>query len=141
MKYNRKNLVNNALIQGSRDYMKTEFLKGESVSEPIAPEGLAQVFADAECREYATGILSTVYVRLNTAFEFGDRIQFGSGNDPLEIVTPTQAAPNDPYSVVAYVDFMSEDRNEPFQSGDVIRCDSIEPSGVTGYRTIFYGNE
>lgn len=100
------------------------------------------MFADAECREYATGELSTIYVRLNQAFGFGERKEMGSGNNSLLIATPIQAAPTDPYSIVAFVDFFSEDQNESFQSGDVIPCVSREgPSDVTGYRTIWYGTE
>lgn len=99
------------------------------------------MFADAECREYATGELSAVYVRLNQAFGFGEGLHLGSGDNALMIVTPTQSDPDNPYYVTAYTDFMGEDQNEPLQSGAVLRCEAPDPVDVTEYRTIWYGTE
>lgn len=115
-------------------------MKGEPVPEPIAPEGIAQVFADAECREYANGTLDRVYVRINGGpFEFGDAIDFGTFPDSLSIYTPTTADPDNAYAVVAYVDFMSDDMTDPIQPGQIVECVASDAYDVTNYTKIWYG--
>ena len=117
-------------------------MKGEPVPEPIAPEGIAQVFADAECREYANGTLDRVYVRINGGpFEFGDAILFGTYPDALRIDTPTDENPATPYDVVAYAAFLSDDMFDPIQPGQILECVASEPTDVTNYTKIWYGGE
>lgn len=118
-------------------------MKGEPVPAPIAPEGIAQVFADAECREYANGAVNIVYVRINGGpFEFGDELIMGSGQNQLRITTPKPDYPDDPYGVVAYTEFIW-DSDGPIQPGTIAECVSASPTpvDVTGLRTIWYGDE
>lgn len=117
-------------------------MRGEPVPEPIAPEGIAQVFADAECREYANGTLDRVYVRINGGpFEFGDGIELGTYPNELRIVTPTNADPDIPYEVDVYVDFISEDITNPIQPGQIVECFASAALDVTEFTKIWYGGE
>ena len=117
-------------------------MKGEPVPEPIAPEGIAQVFADAECREYANGTLDRVYVRINGGpFEFGDAITFGTGDDQLMIQTPTQSDPDNNYMVTAYIDFVSDEMPDPIQPGQIVECVASFETDVTNYTKIWNGGD
>lgn len=117
-------------------------MRGEPVPEPIAPEGIAQVFADAECREYANGTVDKVYVRINGGpFEYGDEITLGTGDDQLWIITPTQSYPDSAYSVAAYLDFQSAEMPDPIQPGQIVECVSRAAYDVTNYTKIWYGGE
>lgn len=117
-------------------------MRGEPVPAPIAPEGIAQVFADAECREYATGMVDKVYVRINGGpFEYGDAIKLGTFPDVLQIDTPTNQDPDLPYAVFAYVDFSSDDMTEPIQPGQIVECVASDPLDVTNFTKIWHGGE
>ena len=66
----------------------------------------------------------------------------GSGRNRLEIFTPNPDAPDDPYGVFAYGDFLW-DSDGPIQRGTIAECVTASPNpiDVSGLRTIWYGDE
>jgi hypothetical protein len=103
--------------------------------QPIAPVGKAQVFANPQCTEYADGSSDTVWVRLNQDFGIDQRTEWGSITkwyEYLSVGTPSTEYPEDPYFVFCWVDWLSENFNEPFTSGDIIEC-KAPPEAVGEY--------
>ncbi len=105
--------------------------------QPIAPVGRVQVFANPQCTEYADGSSDTVWVRLNQDFGIDQRTEWESSNwyEYLMIATPSTEYPQDTYAVICWVDWMSEDFNEPFTSGDIIEC-KAPPAAVGKYDNV-----
>ena len=86
--------------------------------------GKVQVFANPECTAYADGQSSTVYVRLNQDFGYGQAQNWqGSIGQQLTIMTPTNQDPEDPYNIWLWRDFGTWDQDEPFTNGQILRCD------------------
>lgn len=93
-------------------------------SSVIPPSGKVQVFANPQCTEYATGYCQDVWVRLNQDFGYNDAIDWRGDNDGSRLLvgTPTNEVPSDPYSISVWIDWTSEEFNEPFTAGQIIKC-------------------
>ena len=90
---------------------------------PIPVSGDVQVFANAECSEYADGTQSKVYVRINTPWEIGGGWYVGDPSDPgTSFSADVDEYPDvDPdYYFTLWVDFQSELRSTPFQAGQIV---------------------
>ena len=111
------------------------------VPVPIPIEGAVQVFKDPFCSEYVTsGSYQAVYVRLNRAFGYGDKVKYGNpgvAGSSLVVYTPTDEDPSDTYMVEAYVDFQNASTQEPFEARQVIKCTSGSLVSVTNPLTVF----
>lgn len=92
----------------------------------IAVDGAVQVFANENCTEYATGSEQAMYVRLNRAFGENANKTWGDGSvrNSLSIITPTTQVPSDPYAIGLYIDWGSNEFDQPFVAGQVVRCDT-----------------
>lgn len=105
----------------------------------ISPDGVAQVFADAECRQYVNGIHRTVYVRVNQNFGFNSARGWGDIDNYLEylsINTPTAEYPDETYELNAYVEFSNE-IGRPINSGEVFECSANFDVDLTGAQKVF----
>lgn len=105
----------------------------------IEPEGVAQVFASADCRRYATGVVDSVYVRLNRSFGFNDIVSYGEvsqHSEYLRVYTPTTEYPDDCYSVECWGDFINEGNNG-YTAGQIVLCHSIQSMDVTNFKKVF----
>lgn len=94
-------------------------------TQAIAVDGAVQVFADEGCTKYASANQQTIYVRLNRAFNYGGNKNWGSPGDEasyLAIVTPNSEDPDYKYSINAYVEFGSQDYDDPFVAGQIVPC-------------------
>ena len=113
---------------------------GEPTPTPPAVEGDVQIFADAECSQYATGNVTKVYARVNNAVGFGEGfdINLGSGHGgKLSVNTPKQGTPDDPYSITAYEVFIGDGPTTGFAAGSVIELESPLETNVTDYVKVF----
>lgn len=100
------------------------------VHDVIAPEGDVQVFKDQQCTEYATGAEQTVYVRLNTAVEFGEGWHVGTGDvqgSCFDVTAPSEGHEDDPYYVQVWALWDSDDFSEAFTEGQVVKCVKSNP--------------
>lgn len=89
----------------------------------IAPDGDVQIFANAECTRYATGMLQTVYARVNRTFAINQATEYGSPDNWKEycsVFTPSTEYPDDSYGVLVWIDWNGT--ADALQSGDVIEC-------------------
>lgn len=105
----------------------------------ISPEGVAQVFASSECRRYATGLVNSVYVRLNRSFGINDGVNYGSASQPSEcmnINTPSTEYPDDAYGVDCYVNFVSQE-SDGYTEGQIVECYCRISEDVTNYKKVF----
>lgn len=116
--------------------------RGEAspVPTPIPVEGDVQIFADLECTQYATGVVRTVYARINVPWvgENSGWIYEGSGNNRFDAYAPGQQ--HDYYGCAAYYDFLADDHNTPFEVGQVVSLtlnSSLDPIDVTTYDKVF----
>lgn len=127
-------------VGGSRILNNGDIPGGHSAAEggnvPIPVDGAVQVFANAECTEYATGTVDTVYVRLNRAFGMNGIKQY-SGTGGLFVQTPTTESPSDKYEVVAYFNFHSQEFDTPFVEGQVVECTNTNAVDVSSFDTVF----
>lgn len=78
--------------------------------------------------------MSTVYVKLARAFNFGDALTIGTLDNVgklIQIQTPTTGVPNDPYFVNVWdVDLNSSDYESPFTANQVVQCSTGSPLTV-----------
>lgn len=113
--------------------------------EPVPPspppvEGDVQVFLDPECTQYATGLVDTVYVRINVPWS-GIDSGWSNGNysDPTKLFvaySPTLENPSDPYDFSLWVDFFATVQG-PYYAGQVVEATTSGAFDVTGYTTVF----
>lgn len=124
-------------VQDITPYLGIKVPKPEPT--PIPVEGDVQIFADAACTEYATGVVSKIYARINvpwSGMDSGWAVLGESDGDKFVANGPTNV--DNTYSVNVWVDFQSADSNVPFTAGAVIECTyGSDPFDVTGYTTIF----
>lgn len=113
--------------------------------EPVPPGpppvvGDVQVFLDPECTQYATGTVSTVYVRINVPWSGIDSGWIvGDYNDPpscFAAYSPSTEAPGDPYDMSLWVDFFPSVVG-PYTAGQVVALTTSGSDDVTGYTTVF----
>ncbi len=103
---------------------------------PIPVEGDVQIFADAECTQYATGTVDRVYVRVNVPWGFGE----GWTDGELEARAPDSEFPDDPYWILYDMDIVSNNsHNEPFTAGQVVELnyDAPDPIDITDFQKVF----
>lgn len=91
-----------------------------------APIPAVEVFTDAACttKPSAGSSYNKLYARLNRAFGIGSSKAWtgSSACEKLDIVTPTEDVPDDPYAVTVYENFVSEDSTVGYTAGQVIEC-------------------
>lgn len=86
---------------------------------------MASVWTNQECTERPTvgQTYTTVYVKLHKAFGVDESIEFGTGGPDgrrLTISTPTTEVPDDPYYLLLWADFSSEDGDSPYEVDQVV---------------------
>lgn len=85
--------------------------------------GDIQIFANPECTRYADGSQATVYARVNRPWGINGGWQTGSEENPASSIytsAPTTEAPDDPYAIYLWVDWIGENRTDPYQNGEVV---------------------
>lgn len=107
----------------------------------ISPDGVAQVFASPDCRRYATGLVDSVYVRLNQSIGLNGVVSYGNYDQPdecLNVYTPTTADPDDAYIVECWIDFVSaESHGSGYRAGQIVQCNCRQSLEVTDYKKVF----
>jgi len=109
----------------------------------IPVEGDVQIFDDAACTKYATGVKSRgdkVYARINTPWGFGE----GWGVDQPEsssiyCLGPNEESPEDSYAINLWFIFTSNDYEQPFTAGQVIELRCPSATDITNYQKVFTG--
>lgn len=107
---------------------------------PLPVEGDVQVFLDPECTQYATGIVSTVYVRINVPW-IGSGSGWTSGSSLVGVFmafSPDDEYGSDSYSFSVYTDIVST-VNGPYSVGQVVpgSVGVGDPIDISGYTTVF----
>jgi len=88
-----------------------------------------QIFADPECTKYADGSVATVYARVNVPWALNESWSEGRQVDPagyLSAQGPTTENPDDPYGIMLWVDWLSEDSGNPYQTGEIVPLTPME---------------
>lgn len=113
---------------------ETLSLVGQEVyTQAIAPQGNVQIFKDAACTEYATGVVDTVYVRVNKPWD--ESWQMGTVDNSFQTYVPEQ--PGGTYDMRAYVDFYGY-QEIPFETGQIVELSSGGIAvNVTNYDKVF----
>lgn len=93
---------------------------------------VASVWADDQCtqRPVVGESYNTLFLKLHKSFGFGDGKEY---EGQLTVGTPKDAYPNDPYSIVLYGDFLSEEFNNPFQDNQVIQLEASTDLEIRDY--------
>lgn len=113
----------------------TELVETRGVEpQPIPVEGDVQIFKDAACTEYATGVVNKVYARVNEPW--GENEEWSVSNNFLA-AAPSTEYPDDPYRMVYYSDFMSGDFDVPYETGQVIELACEGSIDVTNFNKVF----
>ena len=107
---------------------------------PIPVEGDVQVFADPECTRYPSGVVETVYVRINVPW-VGLNSGWVVGNSEdnfFQAFSPDDDVPDDPYQFSVYIDYNSAE-DGPYTAGQVVEAIYINPGGldVTDFQKVF----
>lgn len=113
-----------------------------SKPKPIPVVGDVQIFADPECTKYANELTEptdTLYVRINKPWVGLDSgWVVGSAPNSFAAMSPVSEAPDDPYSVMVYADFIYDKGDKPFSTGEVVKVQSSEPIDIgSDYVVIF----
>lgn len=88
-------------------------------------QGNIQIFKDAECTEYADGTQLPVYARINNPWGFNEGWGIEDGPAGVQITCggPSSDNPNNTYYISLWIEFSSEEFNEPFTQGQVLEID------------------
>lgn len=106
---------------------------------PIPVEGDIQIFANPECTEYATGVVSKVYARINvpwSGLNSGWRVNGETSGNRINAWGPD--GEDNWYSIIAWEDFFSSNVQNPYTEGEIVEL-SFEPhtQDVTNYTKVF----
>lgn len=118
----------------------------EPSPETIPVEGDVQIFADPDCTQYATGIVSTVYARVNVPW-VGVNSGWGiEGTAPrvqddsfLAQAPESEEEILDGYAMIAWIDYFSDSQNNPFEAGQVVELNAGSEfvTDVTNFTKVF----
>lgn len=96
---------------------------------------MAAVYSDQNATVLWDGrAQSDLYVRLFRSYGVNDNSDY---DGVLGILTPTTSIPDDPYVILYYADWMSEDSPSPLEPG-VYALHCISPYDVNNPQVLFY---
>ena len=89
---------------------------------PIPVEGEVQIFADPGCTSYPSGVVDTVYARVNVSWGFEE----SWGTPEFAAMGPYTGGESEPYYMLWYSNFASTPQNMPYSVGTVVPLVSSE---------------
>lgn len=116
-------------------------LKSAVFPAVIAPQGDVQIFKDRFGYEYASGVVSKLYARVNNPW-----VGLNSG---WAVLNPSDEGSNfsaigpelegEPYGMEVYLSFATNDQITPYEEGEIVEVIYAQAGtlDVTGYDTIF----
>lgn len=97
---------------------------------------------DEACTIKPSGMTNRLFVKFNFPFRINGEQLWGSYADPskmLFIFTPTTEAPKESYQVRGFRNFLSDERYNAFEAGDVVKIVNVlESVDVSNIQTKFY---
>lgn len=120
-------------VGGSKILNDGEIPGGHAASGGIGIVGDVQIFADAECTMYPTGVVDRVYARFNVNVNTNDAFTDGI----LDVQTPKTETPTEHFRVIWNNDFQKNNNDVPFTQGNVYMLQGPSKD-VTGWKTVFY---
>jgi len=74
-----------------------------------------------------------VYLQFNRSVEYGEKFIYNETGDTyakLEIYSPNEELPDDPYRAFVWIDYPSEELQDPIEAGTVLACTDHDPAGA-----------
>lgn len=72
-----------------------------------------------------------VYLQFNRSVEYGEYFSYnetGNTYTKLQIESPNEELPDDPYKAYVWIDYTSENRQDPIEVGTVLACTYSTPT-------------